>query len=132
VALSEDERRKVALYLKYPQAGRMGQTGGGLYTIELTHKLGVALDSVTSAGETTVRGLLTTLDTLHGELVSISVRLKATEIDGAKLNPKEWDDRTRQWAFFCRALGATLDVEVDPQGAPNGSAGVSTGPWREP
>ncbi|MFO0610792.1 MAG: hypothetical protein U0324_46955 [Polyangiales bacterium] len=132
MALTDDERRKVALYLKYPQAGRTGETGGGLYTVELTHKLGAALDSVTPAGETTVRALLAVLDGLRAELVTMGVRMKATEIDGAKLNPKEWDDRMRQWNFFRGELGATLDVEVDPQGAPNGGAGAGPGPWREP
>lgn len=131
MALNADEQRRVALYLKYPQAGRLGVVSGGvLFTMELTHRLQAALDSVTSNGETTVRALLTTLDALHTALFTVEGRFKVAEIDGAKLNPKEWEERMRQWNFFRYELAATLDVEVDPQGLATG-AGCS-GPYREP
>lgn len=130
MALSTDEQRKIALYLKYPQAGRLGVVSGGvLFTMELTHKLQAALDSVTASGETTARALLVTLDALHAALFTVEGRFKVTAIDGATLNPKEWEDRVRQWNFFRAELAATLDVEVDPVGA---SSGGCSGPWREP
>lgn len=132
MALTGEEQRRCYLYTGNHQVNRTGVfVGGQPHTTEAVHALQVSLDNVTPNGETTVRALLVTLDGLYAELFAgVSRRLKATKLDGAELNPKEWEDRMTQWNFFRRELARTLDVALDPASAAD-AAGCS-GPYREP
>lgn len=133
MALTDDEKRRCYLYTGHHQVDRLGHyVGGQPSTTEAVHILETSLTHLTPGGETTVRGLLATLDSLYEELFSgVSQRLKAAEVKDVRLNSREWEQRMTQWAFFRGELARTLDCELDPPGYATTSAG-STGPCREP
>lgn len=132
MALTSEERRRCYLYTGHHQVNRLGAyVGGQPHTTEAVHILEASLDNVTAGGETTVRDLLTVLDGLYAELFTgVSQRLKASEVKDVVLNPKEWEQRMTQWAFFRGELARTLDCELDPPGYATDQG--ASGPYREP
>ena len=133
MALSADERRRCYLYLGHHQVNRTGVfVGGQPHTTEAVHILETSLDHVTASGETTVRALLTSMDTLYAELFGVRSRFQAAKVEDVTLNPKEWEARLTQWHWFRRQLAVTLDVQLDPPTAADAPGGGAAGPWREP
>lgn len=112
MALTDEQKRKVHLYLDVVQASSVGSSVGLLVT-PVSHKLAAALASLTSTGETTVTGLLTILDALYLKLQSADTRFQAVKVGPIELNPKEWADRMTQWRFFLGKLDAALFPEGD-------------------
>lgn len=137
MALTDEQKRRVYLYLGVVQASSSGASVGLLVT-PLTHKLAAALDSLTEDGETTVVELLEGrvgppatrgLDQLYANLSKTDTRFQASKVGPIELNAKEWDDRIRQWNWFLGRLDSTLFPEGD--GVLNRGGGLQ-GPFGEP
>lgn len=112
MALTSDETQAAYRHLRVAQVAASGDFVGGVPVLtEFTHQLQSALDNLTANGEAVVRTTLDTLEVLWLEMVSVKTRFQATKLEGIELNPKEWDDRRRQYEFFRGELAATLGVE---------------------
>jgi hypothetical protein len=127
MALTDEQKRRVYLYLDVTQAGALGASVGVIVNLA-TQRLEVALESLTANGETTIVALLVVLDALYLKLQSADTRFQASKVGPIELNPKEWQDRITQWRFFLAKLDAVLFPEGD------GILGGSTlqGPFAEP
>lgn len=130
MALTAEQERKCYLYLGVQQVARVGDFVGGVpVTTPTVHRLQAALDNLTAAGETSVGELLTVLDGLWAKLNTVEKRFQASKVGSIELNPKEWDDRQRQWAFWAGKLDALLFPTGD--GVLAGTSSLQ-GPYGEP
>jgi hypothetical protein len=133
--LTADQERKCYLYLGYLAVNRTGvYVGGQPQTVEVVHKLQTSLDHLLPSKVQSIVDLLTILDSLFGKLFTVDERFQVTKAEEITLNPKEWQDRMKQWEFFLRMLGVQLDVAVNPYTEADATGGGNPyqGPYREP
>lgn len=113
MALTDTEKSNIRRYLGYPEleAATVYQQGMPR-TIETSFVLEQNMLNLTTTGITQVRGILAQIATSRTEIDASLGRLKASELKGIVLNPKELDQRKKHDRWLIGQLAAVLAVKL--------------------
>lgn len=120
MALTSAERQKVRDYLGLPT----------IFTdpriVYQSPNLDTRLDALPADAETRIKALLAEIDTMRSNITAAQGRLKAAELEGIKLNPKEVDQLWKEDLRRCRMLGQVISTPVVAHPALPAFSGVET------
>lgn len=120
MAFDDTETQKVRDYL-----GLESLLTDSRYIFQTT-RLEERLAALNAAAEARVKSLLAEIDTLRSDITAARGRLKAAELEGIKLNPKEIDQLWKEDLRLCRMLAQVISWPLKRHPALPVCAGVET------